>query len=95
MSILLPPLTLPETLPFTLPQQHFSLGSWVYWYQVPKPDFGRIIGIVYTHTASCTVTGLHYLVRLDERSPSYPITCYDFAFSEDLRELDETFLQQL
>ena len=95
MSAPLPPLSLPEILPTTLPEQHFSLGSWVYWYQVPNPDFGRIIGVVYTHAASCTITGLHYLVHLDPASPSASITAYDFAFSEDLRLLDDTTLTQL
>ena len=95
MSAALPPISLPETLPSTLPEQQFALGSWVYWYQVPNPDFGRIVGVVYTQAASCTITGLHYLVKLDQASPSYAITAYDFAFSEDLRLLDESSLHIL
>lgn len=94
MSAPLPPLSLPETLPATFPEQHFSLGSWVYWHQVPNPDFGCIFGVVYTYAASSTITGLHYLVHLDPTSPSASITVYDFAFSEDLRLLDDTALAQ-
>lgn len=93
MSAPLPPVSLPETLPSTLPEQQFALGSWVYWYQVPNLDFGRIVGVVYTQAASCTITGLHY--KLDQASPSYSITAYDFAFSEDLRLLDESSLHTL
>lgn len=51
-------------------------------------DFGRILGVVYTHSASCSATGLHYLILLDQGSPSHSITHYDFAFEEDIEPLN-------
>ncbi len=85
----MPPFALPEVVPEVLPQQQFQLGDWVRWSQVPNPDFGRILGVIYTHSASCIVTGLHYLVLLDEQSPSSQITRYDFAFEEDIEHLNK------
>ncbi|BAY18197.1 hypothetical protein NIES21_40410 [Anabaenopsis circularis NIES-21] len=91
----IPPITLPEVIPKKLPQQKFSLGEWVRWFQVPNGDFGRIIGVIYTHQASCIATGLHYLVLLDKRSPSRDICPCDFAFEEDIEPLDQSSLEQL
>lgn len=84
----IPPFALPEDIPETFPQPKFELGEWVRWFQVPNPDFGRVIGVLYTHEASCMATGLHYLVLLDQQSPSHNITSYDFAFEEDIEKLD-------
>jgi hypothetical protein len=94
MKSFLPPVSLPEAIPQTLPPQRFQLGELVYWYQVPDPDFGRIVGVFYTQSASCTVTGLHYLIHLDEDSPSRSITNFDFAFSEDIQPLDDQTILQ-
>ncbi len=88
----IPPFGLPEDIPETLPQQQFQLGDLVRWHQVPHPDFGRILGVIYTHSASCIATGLHYLVLLDEQSPSRHITSYDFAFEEDIERLNPSSL---
>jgi len=57
----------------SLPQPKFQLGELVRWFQVPNGDFGRVIGVIYTHEASCQTTGLHYLVLLDAQSPSREI----------------------
>ncbi|MEP0792847.1 MULTISPECIES: hypothetical protein [Cyanophyceae] len=86
----MPPFALPEVVPETLPQQQFQLGDLVRWRQVPHPDFGRILGVIYTHSSSCIATGLHYLVLLDEQSPSRHITSYDFAFEEDIERLNQS-----
>ncbi len=86
----IPPFGLPDGIPETLPQQQFQLGDSVRWRQVPHPDFGRILGVIYTHSASCIATGLHYLVLLDEQSPSRHITSYDFAFEEDIERLNQS-----
>lgn len=83
----IPPVALPSLLPSVLPQPKFKLGEWVRWYQVPSGDFGRVIGVIYTHEASCLAAGLHYLVLLDEESPSRNIVSCDFAFEEDLQPL--------
>ncbi|MBE9223998.1 hypothetical protein IQ264_00715 [Phormidium sp. LEGE 05292] len=83
----IPPVALPEVIPETLPPQRFQLGESVRWFQVPNGDFGRVIGVIYTEEASCQVTGLHYLVLLDEQSPSRSLTSYDFAFEDDLQSL--------
>lgn len=64
----IPPFAIPEDIPEILPQQQFQLGDSVRWRQVPHPDFGRILGVIYTHSASCMATGLHYLV----------LSCYAF-----------------
>jgi hypothetical protein len=86
----IPSFALPDDIPETLPQQQFQLGDSVRWRQVPHPDFGRILGVIYTHSASCIATGLHYLVLLDEQSPSRHITSYDFAFEEDIEWLNQS-----
>ncbi len=86
----IPPFAILEDIPQTLPQQQFQLGDSVRWRQVPHPDFGRILGVIYTHSASCMATGLHYLVLLDEYSPSRHITSYDFAFEEDIERLNQS-----
>ncbi|MGQ4650331.1 hypothetical protein [Lyngbya aestuarii] len=86
-----PPFGLPEDIPETLPKQQFQLGDSVRWRQVPNPDFGCILGVIYTHSASCLITGLHYLVLLDKQSPSSQITRYDFAFEEDIEHLNQPF----
>ena len=86
----IPPFAILEDIPETLPQQQFQLGEAVRWRQVPHPDFGRILGVIYTQSASCMATGLHYLVLLDEHSPSRHITSYDFAFEEDIERLNQS-----
>ncbi|MFN6475214.1 hypothetical protein [Nostoc sp. DedQUE07] len=91
----IPPVALPELIPSELPQQKFHLGEWVRWFQVPNGDFGRIIGVLYTQQASCIATGLHYLVLLDERSPSREICICDFAFEDDIEPLDNSSLEGL
>jgi hypothetical protein len=90
----IPPFALPEVFPEVIPQQEFQLGDSVRWRSVPNGDFGRILGVIYTDSASCIVTGLHYLVLLDENSPSRSITRYDFAFEEDIERLDCSCLSQ-
>lgn len=91
----IPPIALPEVIPSELPQQRFHLGEWVRWFQVPNGDFGRVIGVIYTQQASCIATGLHYLVLLDERSPSRDTCSCDFAFEQDIEPLDNSFLERL
>ncbi|MEH1855259.1 MAG: hypothetical protein V7L11_27165 [Nostoc sp.] len=91
----IPSVALPEVVPNDLPYQRFRLGEWVRWFQVPNGDFGRIIGVLYTQQASCIATGLHYLVLLDERSPSREICTCDFAFEEDIEPLDNSSLERL
>lgn len=90
----IPPFALPEVFPEVIPQQKFQLGDSVRWRSVPNGDFGRILGVIYTDCASCIVTELHYLVFLDENSPSRSITRYDFAFEEDIERLDCSCLSQ-
>ncbi|MBD1836299.1 hypothetical protein H6F61_27360 [Cyanobacteria bacterium FACHB-472] len=86
----IPPFAVAEYIPQILPQQQFQLGDSVRWRQVPDPDFGRILGVIYTHSSSCIATGLHYLVLLDEQSPSHHITSYDFAFEQDIERLNQS-----
>jgi hypothetical protein len=83
----MPPIALPETIPAALPQPKFRFGQRVVWSQVPNPDFGSVIGIIYSHEASCQGTGLHYLILLDENSPSRSICAHDFAFEDDIQPL--------
>jgi hypothetical protein len=77
-----------EMIPAVLPQPKFRIGERAIWIQVPNPDFGRIIGVIYTHEASCQVTGLHYLILLDENSPSRSTCTHDFAFEDDIERLE-------
>jgi hypothetical protein len=90
----MPPFALPEIVSSVIPQQKFQLGDSVCWRSVPNGDFGRILGVIYTNSASCIATGLHYLVLLDENSPSRHITRYDFAFEEDIERLNSSCLSQ-
>lgn len=85
----LPPFSLLSTAdcPAQLPQPKYRLGESVQWTQVPNPDFGRIIGVVYTQEASCQITGLHYLILLSENSPSHSICTHDFAVEDDIEPL--------
>ncbi len=78
-----------EMIPAIIPQPKFRLGECAIWSGVPNPDFGRIIGVLYTCEASCQATGLHYLILLDENSPSRAICTYDFAFEEDIKPLEQ------
>ncbi|MHC5722549.1 MAG: hypothetical protein ACYT04_29780 [Nostoc sp.] len=91
----MPRVALPEVVPNDLPQQRFHLGEWVRWFHVPNGDFGRVIGVIYTQQASCIATGLHYLVLLDDRSPSREICICDFAFEDDIKPLDNSSLEGL
>ncbi len=93
-SLQIPPVALPEVVPIPLPRPKFQLGDSVFWSQVPDGDFGRIIGIIYTHEASVQATGFHYLVLLESHSPSHAIVSCDFAFEEDLQPLPALFPQQ-
>lgn len=86
----LPPVVLPESLPRIIPQPKFQLGEPVRWQALAEPDFGRVIGILYTHEATHQVTGLHYLVLLDEQSPSHHFCVHDFAFEEDLERVERS-----
>ncbi|MBN3951309.1 MAG: hypothetical protein HWQ38_34500 [Nostoc sp. NMS7] len=91
----IPPVAMPEVIPSELPQQKYHLGEWVRWFQVLNGDFGRVIGVIYTQQASCIATGLHYLILLDERSPSRDTCTCDFAFEDDIESLDNSSLLRL
>ena len=82
------PITLLQQIPEPFPQPRFRLGDKVRWSNVPKPDFGHIIGVIYSDEASCRVIGLHYLILLDEKSPSRSICTHDFAFEDDIDWLE-------
>ena len=81
------PVVLPKVVLEVLPQPKFHLGAIVRWFQVPNGDFVWVISIIYTQEASCEVVGLHYLVMLDEKSPSRKIVSCDFVFENDLQQL--------
>ena len=85
----LPPVVLPEALPDTLPQPKFRLGEPVSWAGMTNPDFGRIVGVIYSDETVHQVTGLHYLILLDERSTSRSICTHDFAFEDDLERMEQ------
>lgn len=81
---LLPPIVLPPKIPLSVPCLKFQLGEAVFWWNTTNPDFGRVIGVVYSQEATHQVAGLHYLILLDPKSPSYRFCTHDFAFEEDL-----------
>lgn len=83
----MPPVVLPENVPDLLPQPKFQIGELVRWFEVPNGDFGRVIGVIYADETSYQASGLHYLVVLDEQSPSRKIVSCDFAFEDDLQSL--------
>jgi len=74
----IPPMVLPTFRPTSaeVPARRI-----VCWFRAQR-DFGRVIGVIYTHEASCQATGLHYLVLLDAQSPSREIVSCDFAFRD-------------
>jgi hypothetical protein len=84
--LLMPPIVLPNPLPLHLPIPKFQIGSVVCWMSGSNPDFGRVVGIVYTSQASIQAIGFHYAVLLDVASPSrgYGIL-FDWGFEQDLR----------
>lgn len=84
----MPPVVLPNETPENLPKPGFQLGEAVCWREVPNSDFGRIIGVLYTHEAAHQAIGLHYLILLDASSPSRGICTHDFAFEDDLERLE-------
>lgn len=85
---LLPPVVLPKEIPLNIPQPKFHLGESVGWQT--GADFGRVIGVIYSHEATHQETGLHYLILLDAQSPSHEFCTHDFAFEEDLKCLTHT-----
>ena len=89
-SLPLPPIVLPQEVPTIMAPPKFQIGESVCWRIEPEPDFGQVIGMIYSHEATHQVTGLHYLVLLDPQSPSRNICCHDFAFEEDLERLERS-----
>ncbi|HEY9698724.1 MAG TPA: hypothetical protein V6D10_15785 [Trichocoleus sp.] len=85
----LPPFTPPASLPVALPQPRFQIGERVRWQAVPSPDFGRVVGVIYTGEATHQASGLHYLILLDEQSPSHSICIHDFALEEDIEHFEQ------
>ncbi len=84
--LLVPPITLPNALPACLPEPKFQIGSVVSWTYVSNPDFGCVVGIVYTSEASTKAIGFHYAVLLDINSPSRSYgVLFDWGFEQDLQ----------
>ncbi|HEY9629082.1 MAG TPA: hypothetical protein V6C84_17405 [Coleofasciculaceae cyanobacterium] len=84
-SISIPPVSLPEQVPDTLPELKFQLGQKVRWSYVPSQDFGRVLGVIYGSEGSVRALGYHYAIALDTTSPSYANGILtDWAFEEDL-----------
>ncbi|NER82976.1 MAG: hypothetical protein F6K42_26145 [Leptolyngbya sp. SIO1D8] len=73
-----------QHLPTVLPQPRFQLGEAVRWAVVSEPDFGRVMGIFYAEGDRQQTSGIHYLVLLDEQSPSRHICDQDIAYEADL-----------
>lgn len=80
----MPPVILPEEIPLVMPRPKFHIGESVRWRMVIEPDFGRVVGVIFSYEATHQIPGLHYLILLDPRSPSSKFCLYDFAFEEDL-----------
>lgn len=72
---------LPEC--FMMPK--FQVGQTVQWALVPTHGFGKIIGFVYATGVSVEAVGYHYLVTLDDTSPSRADGLADWAFGADLQ----------
>jgi hypothetical protein len=72
---------LPEC--FMLPK--FQVGQMVQWALVPTQGFGKIIGFVYATGVSVEAVGYHYLIALDDTSPSRADGLADWAFEADLQ----------
>ncbi len=70
---------------FMLPK--FQVGQTVQWALVPTQGFGKIIGFVYATGVSVEAVGYHYLIALDETSPSHVDGVADWAFEADLQLL--------
>lgn len=93
-----PLFTIPDDSPnlLSLPPQKFNLGDWVCWSDEPQiTDFGKVCGVLYTPATHTEIVGLHYLILLDEASPSRKIVAADFAYENDLELLTDEKLAQL
>ncbi|MBW4662043.1 MAG: hypothetical protein KME15_25580 [Drouetiella hepatica Uher 2000/2452] len=87
--ISIPPVTLPEQIPETLPEAKFQLGQQVRWSCVPSQDFGRVLGIVFGSEGSVQASGYHYAIALDSSSPSFADGIFaDWGYEEDLELVD-------
>jgi hypothetical protein len=74
---------LPEC--FMMPK--FQVGQRVQWALMPTQGFGKIIGFVYATGVSVEAVGYHYLIALDNASPSRADSVADWAFEADLQLL--------
>lgn len=92
--LILAPIQLAAFLPKQFAVPKFQIGQMVVWARVPSHGYGTIVGLSYAHSVSVVASGYHYLIALDENSPSRVDCVADWAFEEDL-ELLATHAQLL
>lgn len=85
--LILTPIQLAVSLPKPVAIPKFQIGQTVVWTQVPSHGYGTIVGLSYAQSVSVVAHGYHYLIALDDNSPSRLDCAADWAFEEDLELL--------
>lgn len=78
------PIQLAASLPKQFAVPKFQIGQTVVWARVPSHGYGTIIGLSHAHSISVVAHGYHYLIALDDNSPSRSDCAADWAFEDDL-----------
>jgi hypothetical protein len=85
--LILTPIQLAASLPKPFATPKFQIGQTVVWARVPSHGYGTIVGLSHAHSISVVAHGYHYLIALDDNSPSRSDCAADWAFEDDLELL--------
>lgn len=85
--LILTPIQLAASLPKQFAVPKFQIGQTVIWTRVPSHGYGTIVGLSHACSVSVVAHGYHYLIALDDNSPSRVDCAADWAFEEDLELL--------
>jgi hypothetical protein len=88
--LIITPIQLVESLPEQFVEPKFQIGQSVFWARVPTRGFGRIIGFVFAQSINVQATGYHYAIAFDDHSSSRADCLADWAFEDDLEQVDLT-----
>lgn len=85
--LILTPIQLVASLPKQFAVPKFQIGQTVIWTRVPSHGYGPIVGLSHACSVSVVAHGYHYLIALDDNSPSRVDCAANWAFEEDLELL--------
>ena len=92
--LIVSPIQLVADLPQQFAPPKFHIGQEVVWARVPTHGFGRIIGLVFAQSVSVEAIGYHYAIAFDDHSSSRVDCLADWAFEDDLEQVDLTAHRQ-